>query len=330
MPLPTTKLTDNFGRSFSYLRLSVTNVCNFRCSYCLPNGYQKSDACSHLSVEEIKNLVAGFASIGVSKIRLTGGEPTVRKDFTDIIRTLANTDGINKLSFTTNGYSLKKNAREFFDAGISSVNVSIDSLDQKNFAEITGHDKLKIILEGIDEAFAVGFRSVKINSVLLRGINDHELDSFISFVKDKPLTSRFIELMQTGDNHDYFKKHHLSSEIISEKLRALGWKISPREFDSGPATEYQHPDSRGKIGIIAPYSKGFCDSCNRLRVTASGDLRLCLFGTGSFSLRPFLQNSNQKKELQEKIIELLHLKTASHFLSAGESGLTSNLSALGG
>jgi len=330
MPLPTAKLTDNFGRSFSYLRLSVTNICNFRCSYCLPNGYQKSNTCSHLSVEEIKNLVAGFAAIGISKIRLTGGEPTVRKDFTDIVRAITGTGLINKLSFTTNGYCLKKNAREFFEAGISSVNVSIDSLDQKNFAKITGHDKLEIILAGIDEALAVGFRSVKINSALLREINDHELDSFIFFVKDRPLTVRFIELMQTGDNYDYFKKHHLSSEIISEKLLARGWKISPREFDSGPATEYQHPNSLGKIGIIAPYSKGFCDSCNRLRVTASGDLRLCLFGSGSFSLRPFLQNPSQKKELQEKIIELLHLKTASHFLGAGESGLTSNLSLLGG
>jgi cyclic pyranopterin phosphate synthase len=322
-------LEDNFNRKFSYLRLSITDVCNFRCSYCLPDGYKKNDQNQFLSIDEIKNLVSAFSELGVSKVRLTGGEPTVRKDFSQIISAIKNIQGIEKIVFTTNGYCLKQHAKEFFDSGADSVNISVDSLNAENFKKITGHNKLKEVLEGLEEALNTGFK-VKINAVLLKNLNDLELDNFINFVKNKPISIRFIELMQTGDNFDYFNKHHLSSEIIKNNLCDRGWKIAPREHNSGPAIEYFHHDYLGKIGIIAPYSKNFCDGCNRLRITAVGDLRLCLFGNSSHSLRPLLQDKNQKNQLQESVIKLLRLKDPSHLLQEGKSGLVSNLSSLGG
>ncbi len=322
-------LIDNFGRQFSYLRLSITDVCNFRCSYCLPNGYIKTDQ-SFLNANEIENLVTAFSDIGISKIRLTGGEPTVRKDFLEIASRIAKIPKIKKLALTTNGYSLKKYASDFANAGINAINISIDSLNAQNFKEITDHDKLSLILGGVDEIIKAGIKNVKINTVLLKGLNDNELDDFINFVQYKPLTLRFIELMQTGDNLEYFNKHHLKSDIIKNKLLEKGWQAVDREADAGPATEYQNANSQGKIGIIAPYSKGFCDSCNRLRVTARGNLRLCLFGDGSYSLKPLLQHKDQKEELMETIYKTLNLKNPSHLLQLGKTGMINNLSSLGG
>ena len=322
-------LIDNFGRRFSYLRLSVTDICNFRCTYCLPSGYKKNNQ-SFLSVVEIKNLAAAFAEMGISKIRLTGGEPTVRKDFIDIAESISSLKNIKNIALITNGYCLKKYAKDFAACGISAINISIDSLNKENFKNITDHDKLSLVLDGVQEALNVGIKAVKINTVLLKEINDSELDSFISFVKDKPIALRFIELMRTGDNADYFFKHHLKSDFIQEQLEKRGWKKLQRESDSGPAIEYFHPCSKGRIGIIAPYSKSFCSGCNRLRVTARGDLRLCLFGSGSYNLKPLLQNENQKEDLKNKVAQLLNLKTSSHLLHLGKTGLISNLASLGG
>ncbi len=278
--------------------------------------------------------MSGFTDIGISKIRLTGGEPAVRKDFTAIINAVSKISQVKKIAFTTNGYNLKKYAREWFDAGAAAVNISVDSLNCEHFQKITSHNKLDLVLKGIEEALKVGFK-VKINAVLLKGINDSEIADFIAFVKDKNITLRFIELMQTGDNLEYFTKHHISSEIVKNYLLENGWtgeiRQSSARCDDGPAANYQHANSLGKIGIIAPYSKNFCDSCNRLRVTSKGDLRLCLFGDKSHSLRPLLQEISQKELLQDKIKELLHIKTPSHFLNAGNSGgLITNLSSLGG
>lgn len=323
-------IEDRFGRRFPYLRLSVTDVCNFRCTYCLPDGYQKSHDDVFLTAPEIRRLVIAFAEMGTWKIRLTGGEPTVRKDFLDIAKTLAGIDGIQKLAFTTNGYKLPERAQGYYDAGLRAINISIDSLDPRRFHEITGHDRLDEVMDGVQAAVDTGFDAVKINTVLLKGLNDDELDGFLSFVEDRPVSLRFIELMQTGDNLAYFRKHHIPATIIKEKLRQRGWTLQERDVGAGPAIEYAHADYRGRIGIIAPYSKDFCKTCNRLRVSARGGLHLCLFGAGGYDLRPLLQENGQKEELKNKIMDLMKFKRSSHFLQDGNTGIRKHLASVGG
>lgn len=323
-------LKDSFGRSFPYLRLSITDVCNFRCSYCLPDGYQCSGKPSFLNGDEIKRVVNAFAAVGVHKIRLTGGEPTVRKDFSDIARRVSSHPSITQLAFTTNGYRLRDHAQEWRDAGLTHVNISVDSLNAGRFHAITGHDRLAEVLEGVDEALDAGFKQVKINVVLLKGVNDHELDDYLAWAKNAPVSIRFIELMQTGDNLDYFRKYHLPAETISEKLEKAGWITKPRTIEAGPAQVYSHPDYHGSIGLIAPYSKDFCTGCNRLRVTATGDLRLCLFGSQGIALRHLLQDDAQQPLLTQLIHDQLAFKCSSHFLAYGDTGITPHLASVGG
>lgn len=323
-------LADNFGRRFPYLRLSVTDICNFRCSYCLPDGYIKSGCESFLSREEIMRLVTAFAKLGVRKIRLTGGEPTVRPDFLEIAKGVSGIDGIQKLAFTTNGYKLPERAKDYYDAGLRAINISIDSLKAQQFEKITGHDRLDEILEGMNECFRVGFKTVKINTVLLKGMNDRDIDDFIDFVADKPVSLRFIELMRTGENGNYFAAHHLPGTHVTDRLLERGWHVKPRGDDAGPAIEYGHEGSKGSIGLIAPYSKDFCKTCNRLRVSAKGNLHLCLFGEGGFALRPLLENDDQCDALQDKIISLMNFKKSSHFLQDGNTGATPHLASIGG
>jgi len=323
------KLVDNFERAFPYLRLSITDICNFRCEYCLPDGYQGSKP-KFLTLPEIQRLVTAFAELGVWKIRLTGGEPSVRKDFSEIIKMISHTPGVETTAFTTNGYRLKDQAQHWFDAGVRNLNVSMDSLNQKTFHKITGHDRLPDILQGIEKTLKIGYDSVKVNVVLLRGVNENALPDYLDYIRDRPVTVRFIELMQTGDNLAYFTKRHLSAEVIETQLLARGWVRNIRINGAGPAVNFTHPDYQGAIGLIAPYAKDFCLGCNRLRVTATGDLRLCLFGDMGVPLRDLLQSDDQKQALQKRITVQLQYKKSSHFLAEGETGLIPNLSATGG
>ncbi len=323
-------LEDAFGRQFPYLRLSVTDVCNFSCTYCLPDGYKKSIADIFMGVDEIRRLVAAFAGMGTWKIRLTGGEPTIRPDFIDIARTVSGVSGVRHVAMTTNGYKLPVRAADYYRAGIRAINISIDSLRPAVFSEITGHDRLAEILDGVQTCIETGFEAIKINAVLLKGKNENELDDFISFVEREPVSLRFIELMQTGTNADYFKTYHLSGNVVREKLLARGWQLKPREEGAGPADVYMKQGYNGTIGLIAPYSKGFCKTCNRLRVSARGQLQLCLFGEGGYNLRPLLQDDNQIEELQDKVVSLLRIKKETHRLHEGDTGATQNFSAIGG
>ena len=323
-------IEDPFGRRFPYLRLSVTDVCNFKCTYCLPDGYQKSHGDSFMNVTEIRRLVTAFAEMGTWKIRLTGGEPTVRPDFCQIARIVTNTPGIKKTAFTTNGYKLPQRAKDYFAAGLRAINISIDSLDPRRFHEITGHDRLDEVVDGVQASLNAGFETVKINTVLLKGMNDDEIDGFLSFVEDRPISLRFIELMQTGDNLAYFRKHHVPATIVKEKLLLRGWRLQERDAGAGPAMEYTHPDYQGRIGIIAPYSKDFCKTCNRLRISARGQLHLCLFGAGGYDLRPLLQDDNQIDELKDQVMNLMQLKKSSHFLQDGNTGARPHLASVGG
>ncbi|TAL36087.1 MAG: GTP 3',8-cyclase MoaA [Alphaproteobacteria bacterium] len=323
-------IEDRFGRRFPYLRLSVTDVCNFRCTYCLPDGHKKTREDSFLTLQEIRRLAEAFAGMGTWKIRLTGGEPTVRKDFSDIARVVSSIPGIRKVAFTTNGYKLPERAKEYYDAGLRAINVSIDSLDPRKFHEITGHNRLEEVVDGVQCALDAGFDKVKINAVLLKGLNDGELGGFLDFIANRPVSLRFIELMQTGDNLAYFRKYHIPATVIRKKLEQRGWQELEREEGAGPAVEYAHPDYQGRIGIIAPYSKDFCKTCNRLRVSAWGDLHLCLFGAGGHSLRHLMQEDGQKEELQETVMRLMQIKKSTHFLQTGDTGVRTNLASIGG
>lgn len=323
-------IADNFGRRFPYLRLSITDICNFRCSYCLPDGYKKTGCESFLTQAEIIRLVTAFAQLGVWKIRLTGGEPTVRPDFLDIARGVAAVPGIRKLAFTTNGYKLPERAQDYYDAGLRAINISIDSLKPRQFETITGHDRLADIMHGMEECFRAGFKTVKINTVLLKGLNDLEIDDFIDFVMDKPISLRFIELMKTGENGNYFAAHHLPGTYVTERLIARDWRREPRAEGAGPAIEFSHAHSKGTIGLIAPYAKDFCQSCNRLRVSAKGNLHLCLFGEGGYALRDLLQADEQNADLQGKILSLMNFKKSTHFLHDGLTGATPHFASIGG
>ena len=325
-------LQDSYGRQFQYLRLSVTDVCNFRCVYCLPEGYSKPLNISDvpLTSREIGNLVAASATLGLWKVRLTGGEPTTRPDLLDIISTVAGTPGIRKVALSTNGYRLSQMASRLKGAGVDSLNVSVDSVDATRFKAVTGQDRLDDILKGVDAALEAGFTSIKVNAVLLKGLNEADFECFLAWAKRSPLSIRFIELMRTGQNEEFFRKHHLSAGELRLRLLRDGWSINPRGDGDGPAIEFKHPDYRGRIGLIAPYSKEFCKSCNRLRVSSFGRLRLCLFGESDVSLRPLLQSEDQREELVEKIREVIEQKPVSHLLHEGVYGNTSNLAAIGG
>jgi len=327
-------LTDTFGRKFPYIRLSITDVCNYKCTYCLPQGYKKTpgDVRSFMSAEEISRLTKALSALGVSKIRLTGGEPTVRKDFFDILKDMKQNSNIPRVTMTTNGYRLNKIANQLHEAGLDGINISIDSLNRETFKKLTGHDRLNEILEGIKILQKLNFKDIKVNAVLLKDINDtpEEFEKFGNFIKNNKIDFRFIELMQTGDNLDYFRKNHVASKIFKNYLEKNKWIPQTYGKDAGPSLNFIHTDYKGKFGLIAPYSKNFCQTCNRLRITSRGDLRLCLFGNTGISIRHLLQNDNQKEELVDLIIKQLHLKKESHYLELGDTGITPNLSSTGG
>jgi len=327
-------LQDSFGRKFPYIRMSITDVCNFKCGYCLPNGYQvdKSDNRKFLHLDEIKRLAKCFSELGVCKIRITGGEPTVRKDFFEIVKALKNESGIQKIAITTNGYHLDQKAKQLVESGLNGINISIDSLDRETFKNITGHDRLPEILNGIKCLQDLGFENIKINGVLLKGVNatEKDFDNWSYFIKNNKVDFRYIELMRTGDNLNYFKKYHVSSKIFKDYLNKKKWIYQTLGKDAGPSLNYINPEYKGKFGIIAPYSKDFCKTCNRLRITSRGDLRLCLFGNTGISIRHLLQKDDQLEELKDLILKQMKFKKESHYLELGETGLTKNLSTTGG
>ncbi len=324
------RLTDGHGRRFYYLRLSVTEVCNFRCAYCLPNGHQKDADADFLNAQEVARVTAAFSDLGVAKVRLTGGEPTARKDIGALIAQVAQTPGVAKVAMTTNGWNLAKHARAWREAGLTALNVSIDSLDAARFAAITGHDRLDEIVAGVDTAMASDYAAVKVNAVLLRDHAEAEFRAFAEFVRERPIAVRFIELMRTRDNAAYFQDQHLSGEALKIWLAREGWIPRTRAFDDGPAVEYVHADYAGRIGLIAPYGPGFCDSCNRLRVTARGKLRLCLFGEGGVDLRDLLQDDADRQALVARIEAAMGGKQATHHLAENDPGDTRHLAQLGG
>jgi len=326
----TMKLVDRYYRKFEYLRLSITDECNFKCNYCLPDGYERTHQKQFLSQQEIQHLINAFAELGTSKVRITGGEPSLRKDFSKIITQIADKEGIKKVVTTTNGFNLSKHAEDWYEAGLTAINISVDSLDANTFNLITGKNIFHKVMQGVEACVAAGFEQVKVNSVLMKGLNDHDLTTFLTWIKTQPIQLRFIELMRTEDNADFFNQYHLSGQTIKNTLLAKQWVAKPRHHNDGPAEVFTHPDYKGEIGLIMPYSKDFCDNCNRLRVSAVGRLHLCLFGEEGVDLRHLLQDSADKEALKKTILDALQVKKSSHFLDLGLSGGTPHLASIGG
>ncbi|MDX5627244.1 MULTISPECIES: GTP 3',8-cyclase MoaA [unclassified Brenneria] len=326
------QLTDAFARKFYYLRLSITDVCNFRCTYCLPDGYKPNGVKTHqfLSLDEIRRVSRAFAELGTEKVRLSGGEPSLRRDFTEIIAAIRENPAIRTLAVTTNGYRLARDVAQWREAGLTGLNVSVDSLDARQFQAITGQDKFRQVMEGIDAAFACGFSKVKINTVLMRDVNHASLHTFLQWIKDRPIQLRFIELMETGEGSKIFRQRHISGDVILRQLLSQGWCEQARGRSDGPARVFRHPDYQGEIGLIMPYAKDFCQSCNRLRVSAIGNLHLCLFGEQGIPLRDLMADDSQLDALKSRISGGLSSKKQTHFLHQGNSGITQNLSFIGG
>ena len=323
------QLQDRFARRFTYLRLSLTESCNFRCDYCLPDGPDCSSRKYEITLPEVRRLVTAFAKLGTTKIRLTGGEPCLRKALTEIIATCKSVPGIEKVAMTTNGYRMKRDLPAWRDAGLDAINVSIDSLDPSTFHLVTGQNKLPEIIEGIDQAVDMDFATVKVNTVLLKQYNGGELPEFLKFIKDRNVALRFIELMRTTDNTEYYQRHHVSGESIKQQLQSEGWSLTSRADNAGPAQEFTHPDYKGKMGLIMPYSKDFCDDCNRLRVSSLGQLFLCLFTEQHQDIRKYLQ-SDDPEPLMNALRDNIMLKEATHGLHEGNSGATRHLAMIGG
>ncbi len=326
-------MKDHFDRRFTYLRLSITDVCNFRCNYCLPDGYCAPEEGSDtpLSRDEIQSLVQAFALNGTRKIRITGGEPTLRKDLPEIIELCKRTPGIEEVALTSNGYRIDRQLDDLVAAGLDALNLSADSLRPETFRLITGHDKLDAIYRALDKAQALGIRRIKINTVLLRQYNGHELKDFFALVRERPVTLRFIELMQTGDNAGFFSAQHFAGTHIQEILLKEGWQLRQRPRHAGPALEYSHRDYQGGIGLIMPYSKNFCADCNRLRVSSNGHLHLCLFADDNLALRPHMPDPGEDAApLADTIRQMVRDKQAGHRLAHAETGAIRQLAMIGG
>lgn len=325
-------LVDNFHRQLSYLRLSITDFCNFRCDYCLPNGYtanagKRPD--NELSVSEIDILIQAFAKLGTTKVRLTGGEPSIRQDLPRIIELAKQTQGIQTVAVSSNGYRLAKHLSDWQTAGLNQLNISIDSFEPTIFKQITGFDILPTLLQDIDTLLATTDIKLKLNGILMADTAFDNLQSVLSFVKNRPVTYRFIEFMQTSDNKALFFAQHSSGQRIKDFLLENGWQSQRRASDAGPAIEYRHADYVGGIGLIEPYAPQFCDSCNRLRVSSQGKVHLCLFDNGSYDVRAFLANGDVDG-LVHALQSLMPIKPEHHLLKQNDSGIMANLSMIGG
>ena len=272
-------MKDQFEREISYLRVSITDLCNLRCRYCMPDGVCQKRHEDILSFEEIAEIVAAAAALGVRKVRVTGGEPLVRRGCPELCRMLAGIDGIEEIDLTTNGTLLPRYAAELKAAGVTRVNISVDSLDPEKYADITGGGCLRDALDGIRAAQEAGLTPVKLNAVLIGGFNDDEIPAFVEHTRRSPIELRFIELMPMGGR--FGPEAYLPGETVLERMPEL----VPVPHDGGVARLYRLPDGQGRVGLISPLSRHFCASCNRLRLTSEGHLKPCLHSSVEINVR---------------------------------------------
>lgn len=292
-------IRDAYQRPVSYLRISVTDRCNLRCRYCKPMGEEERlGQRDLLSFEEIVEVVRILSQQGVRKVRLTGGEPLVRKDIVKLVKALAQIEGISDLSLTTNGILLERYAQDLKEAGLRRVNVSLDSLRPDRFATITGYDVFPEVWKGIQKALEVGLDPVKVNVVALKDINEDEIEDFVRLTFKFPLHVRFIEFMPVGTNA-WDSSMVLSCEDIKKRIEDLGYLIPiPSSPLDGPARRFKFKGAKGEIGFISPLSSHFCKTCNRLRLTPDGKIRACLFSDEEVDLKTRLREKGEKGVLE--------------------------------
>jgi len=300
-------LVDPRGRRIEYLRISITDRCNFRCIYCQSKGPFKFLPHEEiLTFEEIESIVRVGVKLGVKVVRLTGGEPLLRKGIVELVARLAKTPGLEDLSLTTNGYFLSELVKPLKEAGLKRINLSLDTLSEEKFSELTGGFSLKKVMEGLYLSLSEGFTAVKINSVIIRGFNDEECEELAKLSLELPVEVRFIEFMPVGKNSLWDESRVVPISEIKERVERLG-KLWPAEkVGKGPAAVFRFEGAKGKVGFISPLSSHFCGSCNRLRITADGRLRPCLFSDEEINLKDYLRG--KKGSLEEAFREALRIK----------------------
>ena len=321
-------MIDQFGRTVCYLRVSVTDKCNLRCVYCMPlEGLDWLKREEILTYEEIAEVVRTMAGMGLERVRITGGEPLIRRDLSDLVKMIADVPEIEDLSLSTNAVLLADQAEALKQAGVQRLNISLDSLQADRVDAISRRPgSYSKIMEGLDAAEEVGFAPLKINVVLIRGQNDDEIEDFARITRERPWHIRFIELMPTGANLDLSANSFVSCADALRRVRKIE-QLEPVDgpFGNGPATYYRFPGAPGTVGVITPMSHNYCDRCNRMRLTASGQLRPCLFGDIETNLRDPLRAG---QDLRPLIEETLRIKPERHYLIQGSAAGSGGLVAL--
>jgi len=308
------ELRDSFGRQIKYLRLSVTDKCNLRCFYCLPKGFKNFEEPENwLSFEETERLLRAFSELGVRHIRITGGEPMVRKNLAILISRLSSLPSISELSMSTNATLLDSNSELLFNSGLQRLNISLDTLDPARFKRITGGGNLGSVLNGIDAALKHGLTPIKINMVAMKGINDDEFVDMARFCMARGITLRFIETMPMGDSGRIGSLHYLPLQEVEKQLENFFDLIPSQVAGSGPARYMRVQGTRFNMGFITPISRHFCESCNRVRLSVDGTLYLCLGDDYKFEFRPLLRNGISDAGLKDAIHEAIAIKPERHY-----------------
>ena len=307
------QLTDRFGRHIEYVRLSVTDQCDLRCFYCMPKGFKDFEEPEHwLSFDEIARVMGAFGQLGVQRVRITGGEPLVRKDIPDLVSRLAALPGINDISLSTNATRMARHAKALKDAGVARINVSLDSLKPEVFKQVTG-GKLEKVLDGLMAAKAAGFSPIKINMVAMKGVNDGEFEDMVEFCLAHGFTLRFIETMPMGDTGRHASAdHYVNLQDVKARL-AERFELVPGVMPGGgPARYMQVAGTDLKIGFITPISQHFCETCNRVRLSVDGTIYTCLGQEHNLELRPLLRGGCSDDELLDAIQRAVNLKPERH------------------
>ncbi len=330
----TPQLVDRFGRHVTYVRLSVTDRCDLRCVYCMSEDMKFVPREQLLTLEEMSRIGKAFVDLGVNRIRLTGGEPLTRRNILSVFESLGALEDLKDLTVTTNGTLLEKYAQPLKDAGVTRINISLDTLKPDRFKRITRIGKLEKTLAGIDAALLVGFQSIKLNAVIMHGYNDDEILDLIEFIRERNMDISFIEEMPMGDigDHDRSKTYY-SSDKLRTYLQNHYELTATAETTGGPAKYFRFKDNEhSKVGFISPHSHNFCDDCNRVRVTAEGMLLLCLGQEHSMDLRKVVRaNPGDDEALKNAIIDAMQLKPKGHDFNLNEQPIIMrHMSATGG
>jgi cyclic pyranopterin phosphate synthase len=312
------QLIDPFGRTIEYLRISVTDRCDLRCSYCMSEDVEFLPRQDILSFEEITRLATSFAQLGVTKIRLTGGEPLMRKKLPELVASIKAIEGIEEVVMTTNGTLLTQYAQPLFDAGLSRLNISLDTLKADRFQTLTRRDRLQAVLDGITEAKKYPFDSIKLNAVIMRGMNDDEIVPLTDFALANDLDISFIEEMPLGEVGYDRSVTFLSSADVKSKIEEKYSLESSAYKTGGPAVYSAIKGYTSRIGFISPHTNNFCSDCNRVRITSVGRLLLCLGNENSQDLRTIIRDGCSDDELKDTLISALHLKPEKHNFDLAE------------